>query len=96
MTMYLTRPDGNRSAMRLTQTAGTVQNGEWKTSWQIPGNIGSTQQTYGIQVAVYDVAGNMVTSQTLPVQVQARAPVQMQKPAKLSQPYMPVYPQIKK
>jgi len=65
--MYLTRPDGNRSAMRLTQTAGTVQNGEWKTSWQIPGNIGSTQQTYGIQVAVYDVAGNMVTSQTLPV-----------------------------
>lgn len=93
VTMYLTRPDGNRSALKLIQTAGTPQNGEWKATWQMPVNTVNSQLQYGVQVAAYDLAGNLVTSQTTTLLVLARTPIQMPaKPGQSIQPGQPIQP----
>jgi len=95
VTMYLTRPDGNRSGMRLPKTGGTMQSGEWKTAWTVPPNTGATPLTYWVQIAVADSGTNMATSQpvsfTLPAAPQGAKP--FNKPSvQPAQPYQPPQP----
>ncbi|HQB38762.1 MAG TPA: hypothetical protein PL053_05750 [Deltaproteobacteria bacterium] len=70
--MYLTRPDGSRTASRLSMTSGTAQNGEWKLTWNMPANNTGSMLRYAIQVAATDTAGNTATSQPVTFIVQPR------------------------
>ena len=94
VTMHLTKPDGTRSGMRLPPAGGTAANGEWKTSWTMPGNFGSAPQTYSIYISVSDNGGNLTTGQPVSVTVPV-APPKPQMPNRPTAPRNPASPKVR-
>lgn len=79
----MARPDGTETGFDLPLVSGTRANGEWRWTWMINANTGSTAQTFGIKVRVRDETDNLVESALIPITVAGRTMVPVNPPPKV-------------
>lgn len=76
--IWLTRPDGQTTPMTMYQASGNPTYGEWRYSWTVGPNTGTSQQTYGIKATVTDASKNTASSQSSTLTVAGSPPQAIQ------------------